>query len=52
MKQNRCKIALDNVCKNKATAKTAKTAATAATATPDNEAIKKEAIRKFIKSRR
>lgn len=48
MKQNRCKIALDNVCKNKAT-----------TATPDNEAIKnavedtkKEAIRKFIKSRR
>ena len=46
MKQNRCKIALDNVCKNKATAATAKTA------TPDNEAIKKEAIRKFIKSRR
>ena len=43
MKQNRCKIALDNVCKNKAT---------------NNEDIKnvvedtkKEAIRKFIKSR-
>ena len=50
MKQNRCKIALDNVCKNKATS---------VTATQDNEAIKnavedtkKEAIRKFIKSRR
>ena len=50
MKQNRCKIALDNVCKNKTTP---------AAATPDNEAIKnvvedtkKEAIRKFIKSRR
>ena len=47
MKQNRCKTALDNVCKNKATA------------TPNNEDIKnvvedtkKEAIRKFIKSRR
>ena len=54
MKQNRCKIALDNVCKNKATTSTA-----FAAATTDNEAIKnavedtkKEAIRKFIKSRR
>ena len=44
MKQNRCKTALDNVCKNKET---------------NNEDIKnvvedtkKEAIRKFIKSRR
>lgn len=50
MKQNRCKTALDNVCKNKVTAKTA---------TPNNEDIKnvvedtkKETIRKFIKSRR
>lgn len=50
MKQNRCKTALDNICKNKALAK--------ATATPNNEDIKnvvedtkKEAIRKFIKSR-
>lgn len=40
MKQNRCKTALDNVCKNKVTA------------TTNNEDTKKEAIRKFIKSRR
>lgn len=45
MKQNRCKTALDNVCKNKATS------------APNNEDIKvedtkKEDIRKFIKSRR
>ena len=51
MKQNRCKTALDNVCKNKVTTATAKT--------PNNEDIKnvvedtkKETIRKFIKSRR
>lgn len=43
MKQNRCKTALDNICKNKATT---------SIATPNNEDIKKEAIRKFIKSRR
>ena len=54
MKQNRCKTALDNVCKNKATAVT-----TATAKTPNNEDIKnvvedtkKETIRKFIKSRR
>ena len=46
MKQNRCKTALDNVCKNKETAETVETA------TPNNEDTKKESIRKFIKSRR
>lgn len=49
MKQNRCKTALDNICKNKATA------ATAATNNEDIKNVvedtKKEAIRKFIKSR-
>ena len=46
MKQNRCKTALDNVAvAAKATSKADKTP------TPNNEDIKKEAIRKFIKSR-